>query len=245
MPRAAGVNGIALAATAAGVVLVYSGVTGKGVLATVQATIQGQNPAGSPNAHPIAGSTAPPEPGALPATPEPGATPPGSTSTSSTPPQAHSGGTGGGGQPTPGQGTQPGALVFAAQDAQKYVGAGYQFGGHPADGIGHWDCSSFMNKVVGIDTGLPIPGYDAGVYDGKTHGPIALQWFAWTHLTTVGHDGDTAQVGDFCCWQTHIGICIGGGQMVSARNEREGTGISHINSGGPAGEILSIRRWKV
>jgi len=240
MPQGAGVNGIAVAAVAVGGVLVYSGVTGRGVLATVQAAIQGQNPAGVPNSHTIAGAVPALIAGADSVIP--GA--PGGPPAAGLPP-ARSGGTGGGGQPVPGQGTQPGALVFAAQDAQRYIGAGYQFGGHPADGVGHWDCSSFMNKVVGIDTGLPIPGYDAGVYTGKTHGPIALAWFAWTQLVTVGHDGDAAQVGDFCCWQTHIGICIGGGQMVSARNEREGTGVSHINTGGPAGQLLSIRRWKV
>lgn len=231
---------MAVGAVAFGGLLVYSGVTGKGVLATAQAFIRGQTPGSAPNAHPIAAAAA----AAVTAADSviPGA--PGGPPAAGLPP-ARSGGTGGGGQPVPGQGTQPGALVFAAQDAQRYIGAGYQFGGHPADGDGHWDCSSFMNKVVGIDTGLPIPGMDAGTYTGHTHGPIALEWFIWTHLTTVGHDGNAAQVGDFCCWQTHIGICIGGGQMVSARNEREGTGISHINTGGPAGEVLAIRRWKV
>lgn len=45
---AAKVNGYAVASLGAGVVLFWSGFTGRGVLATVQSVIQGKSPAGNP-----------------------------------------------------------------------------------------------------------------------------------------------------------------------------------------------------
>jgi cell wall-associated NlpC family hydrolase len=48
-----------------------------------------------------------------------------------------------------------------------------------------------------------------------------------------------AQAGDLCCWQTHIGICTGSGQMISAQDPALGTGVSNIEL---AGEILFVRR---
>src|SRR6202453_794368 len=43
------------------------------------------------------------------------------------------------------------ALSAIATDALEYRGAGYVWGGAPADGIGNWDCSSFTNWVCGQD----------------------------------------------------------------------------------------------
>src|SRR5579871_184646 len=56
-----------------------------------------------------------------------------------------------------------------ATDALAYNGAGYVWGGAPANGIGQWDCSSFANWVIGHDVGLAIPGYAPGTYTGATH----------------------------------------------------------------------------
>lgn len=207
-----GVNGVALAAIAAGALLTYSGVSGKSTLAVLQASIRGGQPKDVPE---TAGITASPVDPAGGAGHDPGATV-----------------TGGSGK---------GAQIAA--DALTYDGAGYVFGGAPAAGIGHWDCSSFVNKVVGIDNGLPIPGYKAGAYTGTGHGPPAIVWQAWTGATTIGHDGAVAEPGDLCCWQTHIGIAIGGGRMISARSAKDNppTGVQTIASSHPA-EFLSIRR---
>lgn len=49
------VDGVGLAAVVAGFVLVYSGVTGKGVLQSVQSVIQGKSPSGVANSLPISG----------------------------------------------------------------------------------------------------------------------------------------------------------------------------------------------
>lgn len=131
-----------------------------------------------------------------------------------------------------------------ASDAEKYIGSGYVFDGAPATGDGHWDCSSFVNKVVGMDNGLAIPGYAAGTYKGTSHGPVALTWSLSPLANTIGTNGADALPGDLCCWQTHIGIAIGGGVMVSARSTKSGTGKSTINDVKLTGEHLTIRRLK-
>lgn len=130
-----------------------------------------------------------------------------------------------------------------AADAIKYKGAGYVWGGTPAKGVGNWDCSSFTNWVCGHDVGLPIPGMDAGKYDGSSHGPVTGTWIVWNGLTTIGHDGSQAQAGDICVWETHMGIALGPNEMISAQDPQNGTQVSTINGFIP-GELLFIRRYK-
>jgi cell wall-associated NlpC family hydrolase len=135
--------------------------------------------------------------------------------------------------------TPTGAAV--ATDALQYKGAGWVWGGAPAKGIGIWDCSSFSNWVIGHDMGMAIPGYQGGTYTGASHGPTTLIWLAWTGCTTISHNAADAAPGDLCCWQTHMGIAIGGGQMISAQDAYSGTQISGI---GMPGELLFVRRLK-
>jgi len=149
------------------------------------------------------------------------------------------------GAPVPANGvgiTSPNGSAIAT-DAIQYKGAGYVWGGAPAKGIGNWDCSSFANWVCGHDVGLPIPGYNAGAYNGSSHGPVTGMWLAWSGLTTIGHDGSVAQAGDICVWETHMGIALGPNEMISAENPTDGTQISSIN-GFIAGELLFVRRYK-
>lgn len=129
-----------------------------------------------------------------------------------------------------------------AQDALRYKGAGYQFGGSPANGIGKWDCSSFLNWCAGHDLGMAIPGYAAGTYDGKSHGPVVVDWATWTGATTI----PSPSAGDLCVWPGigptgHIGIALGSGQMISALNTRDGTIQTPIQGYGPAGVPLIYR----
>src|ERR1700678_3474455 len=95
------------------------------------------------------------------------------------------------------------ALSAIAKDALEYRGAGYVWGGAPADGIGNWDCSSFTNWVCGHDLSLAIPGYPAGSYTGASHGPTTTIWLVWDGLSTVGHNGTEAPAGDLAIWETH------------------------------------------
>lgn len=201
---AKGVDGIAVGAILVGGLLVYSGVTGRGVLKTTQAVIQGTAPSTVAQDNPI---------------------------TVTNPPVT---GTAAGG------GVVDGSI---ASIAESYIGADYVFGGAPAKGVGNWDCSSFVNWVVGVKAGRAIPRYAAGKYTGSTHGPVTTEWLVWTGAVFVSHNPADAQPGDLCCWQTHMGIAIGGGEMVSARTEKDnpptGKGAIHL-----AGELLYVRRLK-
>jgi cell wall-associated NlpC family hydrolase len=126
-----------------------------------------------------------------------------------------------------------------ANDALKYQGHAYLYSGAPGtDGSNPWDCSSFVNWVLGHDLGYILPGEDSQ-YTGASHGPDTLEYLVWSAAKTVGHTAAAAIAGDLCCWQTHIGIAIGNGQMISAQDPQAGTGISNIYL---SGEILFVRR---
>jgi cell wall-associated NlpC family hydrolase len=130
-----------------------------------------------------------------------------------------------------------------ASDALKYVGHCYSYGGAPGtSGTGCWDCSSFCNWVLGHDLGMAIPGYGYGQYDGSVHGPTTLSYLVWSGAKTIGNNPASAQAGDLCVWQTHMGIATGNSNMVSALDESLGTLETTISGGAPTGELLLIRR---
>ena len=128
-------------------------------------------------------------------------------------------------------------------DAVRYAGHPYLYGGAPGpNGAAPWDCSSFVNWVLGHDLGMTLPGMSSPGYNGATHGPTTLSYLAWSRAVTVGHDPAGAQAGDLCVWPTHMGIATGGSQMISALNPSLGTAVTSIAAGGPFGEPLSVRR---
>lgn len=207
------INGPALGALAFGSVFLYSAIKGKSVLASAQAVIQGKSPATVKQTNPITDNTAPDTSNLNQVSTLPNA--PGSTNS------------------------------LIANDALRYEGSGYVWGGAPAGnpknkGIGPHDCSSFANWVVGHDLGMAIPGFKAGTYDGSTHGPTTLSWITFGQHVSGG--ANAAVAGDILVWQTHMGICIGPGQMISALDPRLGTAVTSISGGAPFGEILSVRR---
>lgn len=123
--------------------------------------------------------------------------------------------------------------IIISNDAQKYVGAGYVYGGN-ASSVGKWDCSSFVSKVLGEDFGLILPGGgrwgDPG-YPPHSHGPGSTQYM----LYGTGVDLSQVIAGDLIVSVEHIGICIGNGQMISARDPALGTGIGTFPAGFPSG----------
>lgn len=128
-------------------------------------------------------------------------------------------------------GTTGTALVSVALS---YKGCKYKWGGWLPAG---WDCSGFVNYVLGKQLGQTLPG---GIkWPGSWHGPVAAQYRIWTGAVTV----TTPQPGDLCCWQTHVGIYIGNGEMISALSKEHGTRISPV-SWGPKGQTVSYRRIK-
>jgi cell wall-associated NlpC family hydrolase len=126
-----------------------------------------------------------------------------------------------------------------AANAQRYVGKlHYVFGGPPPAGT--VDCSSFANKVLS-ESGVKNPGGQP--FTPNSHGPNTLSYLAWGGAHTIGHHGSMAQAGDLCVWQTHMGIAIGGGKMVSARSagSTPNVGVDTIEGDKP-GELLFVRR---
>lgn len=113
-----------------------------------------------------------------------------------------------------------------SNDAMRYIGAGYQYGGN-ASAIGRWDCSSFVSYVLGHDLGIPLPGGKWGDpgFPPHAHGPTTLQYLVY------GSALNRADVkpGDLVVWQTHMGIAISPTQIVAARTTASGTGLSTID----------------
>lgn len=129
-----------------------------------------------------------------------------------------------------------------ANDALKYAGHAYTYGGAPGkDGQSNWDCSSFVNWVIGHDMHGSIPGYPSGSYDGTVHGPPTGSWGIWPGLAHIKLTDLTA--GDLIVWTGHMGICVGANQMISALNSKEGTKVTPITGYGN-GPVLCYGRLK-
>jgi cell wall-associated NlpC family hydrolase len=153
---------------------------------------------------------------------------------------AGSPGSGGGGGTT---GSVTGQMI--ADAALKYNGAGYVWGGAPSKGAGNWDCSSFVNWVIGHDLRLSIP--QDSRYDGTSHGPDVAAWILWSGVKHI--TGGAARPGDLLAWgpDEHIGIAISGTHMISAENAQRGTRTDQF-SGFAAGHrplILRLRETLV
>jgi cell wall-associated NlpC family hydrolase len=114
----------------------------------------------------------------------------------------------------------------------------YIYGAPPP--IGKVDCSSWVSEVLG-DAGLPIPGgtWAQMTHNGTEHGPTTISYLGWSGAKTIGHSPSDAQPNDLVVWQTHMGICIGPNQMISAQDEKLGIGTSTIHI---PGELLFVRR---
>lgn len=118
-----------------------------------------------------------------------------------------------------------------AEEALQYQGHAYSFGGAPGkDGSRPWDCSSFVNYIIGVRFGQSIPGYKAGGYDGSSHGPATGQWAVWNGLATISRQ--QVQVNDIVVWAGHMGIAISAEQYVSALNPSSKTAIRTIDGQG-------------
>lgn len=135
------------------------------------------------------------------------------------------------------------AATGIAAIALAYEGHAYRFGGAPGtDGSQPWDCSSFVNYVVGVKAGMAIPGNGPGQYTGTTHGPPTGVWAAWSGMTTVSRS--QVQAGDILLWLGHMGIATGHDTMISALNPRVGTKTQQIDSGVGRGPLVRIGRLR-
>lgn len=128
-----------------------------------------------------------------------------------------------------------------AQDALQYQGlVPYVWAGANPDG---WDCSGFVNWVLGHDLNMTLPGSTKAGFAGTSHGPAVTAYAGWSRAKTI----IAPEPGDLCIWvgvgaRGHIGIAISPTQMISALNPALGTTVTKIQGAGPAGAPLIYRR---
>jgi hypothetical protein len=84
-----------------------------------------------------------------------------------------------------------------------------------------------MNWVIGHDSGMAIPGYSAGSYNGTAHGPATGSWLLWSGVT--GITAANAQPGDLVVGVTHMGMVTSPGNYISAHDPAEGTTVSPVS----------------
>ena len=106
-----------------------------------------------------------------------------------------------------------------ASFALQYVGGPYAYGGSSLTGGA--DCSGFVMAVYG-HFGVSLP-----------HDAIAMRGYGRSVSMSE------ARPGDIICNPGHVGIYIGGGQMVHAVNEYVGIAVTSVSYTGP---VLDVRR---
>jgi cell wall-associated NlpC family hydrolase len=123
----------------------------------------------------------------------------------------------------------------------EYIGHPYKFGGAPGvRGDKPWDCSSFVNYVVGVRARMAIPGNAPGRYSGATHGPPTATWAVWAGMTTIKRS--EVQAGDIVLWLGHMGIAINNSQVVNALNPTKDTIVTDIDRGVGRGPLIRCGR---
>jgi cell wall-associated NlpC family hydrolase len=119
-------------------------------------------------------------------------------------------------------------LVFTAR---KFEWVGYLWGGsNPNFG---WDCSGYMNWIIGGIYHLAIPGFNAGAFGVNSgHGPVVADWIQWIGVTRGMFGPVTPLPGDLIAWgpNQHMGMAINGTRFVSAANPMQGTFEADIGS---------------
>lgn len=199
---------------AAGGIVAYSGLKGKGIGAAFRSVIAGQSPAKATDANPITGTSANPAYGF-----------------------SNNYANIGAGSAT---GEQIAADALAYQGNPYCLGGSY-YASTMGCPIGTFDCSSFANLVIGRDLGLSIPFYPNGSYKGTSHGPTTFVWLVWPGCVNVRRQD--VQAGDLIVWQTHMGIAISNSQMISAQTPGSGTKVSAID-GFMLTEVPTYRRLR-
>lgn len=201
------INGLAVAAVTAGGIFAWSAITGKDVLKVTQGLVVGTDPRTIPQGYPIT------QPADLPPDIKAGA-------------QAAQGGNA---APALFTGATGSAIADAAL---KYLGkVPYRWGGgSPVTG---WDCSGFVNYVLGHDLGYTLPGGVKG-FDGSSHGPIVPQYAFWSQAVTVPRA--QALAGDIVCYGagfSHMGIAISNADVINAYDFGHVTEIDPLDKAGP------------
>ena len=113
------------------------------------------------------------------------------------------------------------------ETAKRYIGCSYVYG---ATGPSSFDCSGFTCYVFGLH-GVSLNRTAAGQYSNGVYVSRGqLQ------------PGDLVMFGSSASNITHVGIYIGGGQIVHAANKSRGVTTDTINSGYYNNNYVGARR---
>lgn len=122
-----------------------------------------------------------------------------------------------------------------ANDALKYEGSPYTWGGSPGvnigpTGIGNHDCSSFATWVLAHDLNLAAPGITPP-WNGDSHGPVVAEYVLWSGASGVSKEN--VQAGDLILFppDTHMGIATSNTEFISAEDPASGTSVAPISAG--------------
>ena len=109
--------------------------------------------------------------------------------------------------------------------ALEFVGCPYEWGGDSlTEGV---DCSGFIHEVY-EEFGIRVPRYSEDfLYEGEG----------------IGRDLSEARPGDVICYDGHVALYIGDGQVVHASNSKPYPAGGIKISDADYREILSIRRF--
>ncbi|MBT2400637.1 C40 family peptidase [Streptomyces sp. ISL-100] len=125
------------------------------------------------------------------------------------------GGGGGGGDDGLAQVSAPGIRGKVLAEARRHLGKSYIYG---AKGPNAFDCSGLVQYVYGRAAGMSIPA------------PSQTQALRGKSVSEAN-----AQVGDLVCYgypAHHIGIYVGGGQLLHAANPNKGVVIESVKWNG-------------
>jgi cell wall-associated NlpC family hydrolase len=109
-----------------------------------------------------------------------------------------------------------------ADDARKYLGVPYVWGGASPSGF---DCSGLVTWVLHHDLGINLP---------DNNHTVTGQFLVWGGAKDVPRS--TASAGDLCCSMEHIGIAVDSSNMIHAPDFGEVVKIGPIQAG------MAIRR---
>lgn len=115
----------------------------------------------------------------------------------------------------------------------KYAGYPYMYGGASPSG---WDCSGFVKYVMANEFGVSV-GRTSGEQAGAGYGISVSDRSQWQPGDLLIYRSGSGSIG-------HVGIYLGGGQMIHALNDKHDTLIQSVSTyeGWDSNTLVKVRR---